>query len=238
MNDSPVKVVIAEDDRLTARALQHFCRDAFRPQPVQFSLFEQATPALCYVQENAIDLLILDINLKGESGFEILRQPEKNGFYTIIVSSDTRSAVEAFNHGVVDFVAKPFSRERFFTAVARMKQAAQNGGGFQKNSLPIKTDGQIQLLRFRDILYLEADGNFTDIHLKGGEVERVRRTLDSLMEELNSDFFRSHRSCIVNLAEISRIVRGKNNTYTVIMDDSHEVPCSRSRYNVLRKILM
>ncbi len=110
----------------------------------------------------------------------------------------------------------------------------------------------IELVLYREILYLNAVGNFTDIYLKHGRTERVRRTMDAILEELNSDFFRSHRSYIINLAEDRRILRGKNNTYAVIIGDSEssaanadhggthqgiEIPLSRSRYNVLKNIL-
>lgn len=233
-----LRIVIAEDDRLTARTVQHFCREKFRPEPVSITCFETVTPALYYVQENPVDLLVLDINLHGESGFGLLKEPfEQKTFYTIIVSSDTGNAVDAFSYGVVDFVAKPFSRERFMTALSRMQQISR-GADIQKNSLPIKRDGQLHLLRFRDILYLESDANFTDIFLRNGKVERIRRTLDSMMEDLNSDFFRAHRSCIVNLSEITRVVRTKNNTFKIVIDDRFELPCSRSRYEVLRNVLM
>ena len=72
-----VRIVIAEDDKLTARTFQHYCREAFEPEPVSIKLFDALTPALYHVREHPIDLLILDINLQGQSGFEILDFPER-----------------------------------------------------------------------------------------------------------------------------------------------------------------
>lgn len=242
-----IRIVIVEDDKLTARTIRHFCQTAFQPPeqgggsssgatPITIRQFDRLVPALYYIRENPIDLLILDINLQGESGFEILKTPEKNAFYTIIVSSDTTNAVNAFDYGVLDFIVKPFTRDRFMAAISRMRNADEAQGQY-KNSLPIKKDGMIELIRYRDILYLHAVGNFTDIFLKDGRTERIRRTMDSMLTELNSDFFRSHRSYIINLAEVTKILRGKNNTYAVIVSDEHEIALSRSRYNILKKIL-
>ncbi len=236
-----VRIVIVEDDKLTARTIRHFCQTAFQTEdggvaPVTIRQFDRLVPALYYIRENPIDLLVLDINLHGESGFDILKTPEKNAFYTIIVSSDTANAVNAFDYGVLDFIVKPFTRDRFMASIARMRNAAEAQGQY-KNSLPIKRDGMIELIRYREILYLQAVGNFTDIFLKDGRTERVRRTMDSILAELNSDFFRSHRSYIINLAEVTKILRGKNNTYAVMVGDEHEIALSRSRYNLLKKIL-
>ena len=238
-----VRIVIVEDDKLTARTVRHFCQEAFQEggsgsgsATVQFRQFDRLVPALYYIRENPIDLLVLDINLHGESGFDILKTPEKNAFFTIIMSSDTSNAVSAFDYGVLDFIVKPFTRERFLASIARMRNATEAQGQY-KNSLPLKKDGMIELVRYREILYLQAVGNFTDIYLKDGRVERIRRTMDSLLEDLNSDFFRSHRSYIINLAEVSKILRGKNNTYSVMVGGEHEIALSRSRYNILKKIL-
>lgn len=238
-----IRIVIVEDDKLTARTIRHFCQSAFQSNPgtggnapVTIRQFDRLVPALYFIRENPIDLLVLDINLQGESGFEILKTPEKNAFYTIIVSSDTSNAVNAFDYGVLDFIVKPFTRERFLTAIARMQNATEAQGTY-KNSLPIKKDGMIELIRYRNILYLQAVGNFTDIFLKDGRTERIRRTMDSILSELNSDFFRSHRSFIINLAEVTKILRGKNNTYGVVVGETHEIALSRARYNLLKKIL-
>ena len=233
-----ITIVIAEDDNLTARTLRHYCAEAFENEPISVKHFNRLTPALYFVQENPIDLLLLDINLKGESGFDILELPEKDSYYTIIISSDTRNAVSAFDFGVLDFIAKPFTRERFMAAIGRMRDA-RGVGGRQKNSLSIKKDGMLEIVKYKDILFLQAVGNFTDLHLQNGQVERMRRTLDSVLENLNSDFFRSHRSYIINLAWVQSIKRGKNNTYSVIINNTAatEVPLSRSNYTTLKKIL-
>lgn len=230
-----VRIVIAEDDKLTARTFQHYCREAFEPEPVSIKLFDALTPALYHVREHPIDLLILDINLQGQSGFEILDFPEREAFYTIVTSSDTANAVRSFDYGVLDFVAKPFTRERFMAAIRRMRDAGF-GRVQARNSISVKKDGVLELIRYRDILYLRSEGNFTDIFCKNGRSERIRRTMDALEAGLSSDFFRSHRSCIIHLAEVHRIERGPNNTYRVVVGD-HEVPLSRSRYNVLKRIL-
>ncbi len=230
-----VRIVIAEDDRLMARSLAVLCQKAFGDTTLLIKTFDALTPALYYIRENPIDLLLLDISLKGESGFEILKFPEKESFYTIVISSAAENAVNAFEYGVLDFIPKPFTEERFLAAIARMLRSGQTGAAY-KNCLSLKRDGAIDLVRYQDILYLQAVGNFTDIVLRDGRTERVRRTMDSMQNELNSDFFRSHRSYIVNLAAISRIVRGANNTYRVVLENDEEAPVSRTRYNQLRTL--
>ncbi|MEI7014432.1 LytR/AlgR family response regulator transcription factor [Leptospira licerasiae] len=233
-----VRAVLVEDDKLMARTIQHYCREAFGKSLVSLKTFDELTPALYSIKENPIDLLLLDINLKGQSGYEILKLPEKDSFYTIVISSDKQNAVSAFDFGVLDFVAKPFTRERFIAAIDRMKSAsASKADSLRKNSISLKKDGMIEVIRFQDILYLEASGNFTEIHLKSGRKELIRKTMESVLSELNSDFFRSHRSFIINLSEVKKILHGKGNHFKVLLGDSAEVALSRSNYGALKEML-
>ncbi|EPG67266.1 LytR/AlgR family response regulator transcription factor [Leptospira wolffii] len=231
-----VRAILVEDDKLMARTIQHYCKEAFGKDLVSLKTFDELTPAIYCIQENPIDLLLLDINLKGQSGYEILKLPEKDSFYTIVISSDKQNAVSAFDFGVLDFVAKPFTRERFLAAIDRMKRASQTDS-LRRNSISLKKDGMLEVIRFQDILYLEAAGNFTEIHLKSGRKELVRKTMEAVLAELNSDFFRSHRSFIINLSEVKKILHTKGNNFKVQLGESTEVALSRTRYNLLRKML-
>ncbi len=133
-----IRIGIVEDDKLTARTIQHLCGEAFSEGAETTSIrhFDRMVPALYYIQENPIDLLILDINLQGDSGFELLTRPEKPAFHTIIVSSESGNAVNAFDFGVLDFIVKPITRERFMAAIARMR-SVESAQSQYKISLPV-----------------------------------------------------------------------------------------------------
>lgn len=86
----------------------------------QIHAFQSLSEGLAYVNSNPIDLLLLDLNLNGENGFDILKQTASLSFHTIIISANKDQALKAFEFGVLDFVPKPFNKARLELAFNRI----------------------------------------------------------------------------------------------------------------------
>lgn len=152
------------------------------------------------LQENEIDLLFLDLNLHGLDGFELLKNPFVENTQTIIVSGHLEKALEAFNYPVLDFLTKPVRYSRLEQAIHKF----ENKKFWRKVSrtLTIKSKDKIEFVPLNEIDYLEGFNKYTKVYLKNGKVETLKKTLSDVSYILPEQFYRIHKSYILNLNEI------------------------------------
>lgn len=225
-----MRILIVDDEPPAARGIQRLCEECLGREVESLKILGNVTASVCYIQEQPVDLLFLDIDLDGENGFTILEETSSSSYYTIITSSHTEYAVRAFEHSVLDFLPKPFGKQRFEQALERMRKAWHSRAAAAREHLPVKKDEMVEMVPLDQILYLVSDRNYTILHLADGGEERVRKTLDSMLELLPPEFVRAHKSCIVRKSEVQRILHGKNNTYRLLLKNQAELPLSRSMY--------
>ena len=150
-------VLMVEDEFMVAKRLSRFIHLAFDKQALKFKHCVSLEDAQDYLASNSIDVLFLDLNLQGSDGFTLLKQQLCESFHTIVVSANSDRAIEAFDLGVLDFVAKPFTQQRIQKAVDRLGQIANTHIKF----LPYKHLGNIELLPIEQIHYIKADGHYS-----------------------------------------------------------------------------
>src|SRR5688572_31129759 len=112
-----MKILIVEDEPVLAQRLARFCREILGGQLESLRVASMFSEASARLDESPIDLLLLDLNLHGRDGMQLLASSVAGSFHTIIVSANTEQALRAFEYGVIDFVPKPFSRERLEQAL-------------------------------------------------------------------------------------------------------------------------
>lgn len=177
-----------------------------------------------------VDLLVLDVMMPGITGLQFLENLTERTLQVILVSSDSRYAVNAFDHSVADFLVKPISDERFLKAAMRAYSLFQKPNGketFPKDHIFVKSNGVHVRLLMNSIFYIEARPDHLDIVTESG-VYRVHATLKSVVESIPLDqFFRVHNSFIVNLQKIS----GLEGNFVLIQKKT--IPVSRSRQKEL-----
>src|SRR5688572_4889959 len=115
-----MRVLIVEDEPLLAQRLERFCREILGARLETLRVATLFSEASARLDESPIDLLLLDLNLHGRDGMELLASSVAGSFHTIIVSANTEHALRAFEYGVMDFIAKPFTRERLEQALQRV----------------------------------------------------------------------------------------------------------------------
>ena len=111
-----MNVLILEDEPLIAQGLEREVRAHFGARLATLALHDNVPQALAALTQEKVDLLLLDLHLHGADGYDLLRLASKTRFQTIIVSAHAERSITAFEFGVLDFVAKPFSRERLHKA--------------------------------------------------------------------------------------------------------------------------
>ncbi len=222
-----MKILIVEDEPVIAQRISRHVSTYFEHSSCRVKWVEDIDDALDYLSDNQIDLLLLDLNLHGEDGFEVLKTLSAESFHTIIISACSDKAINAFEYGVLDFVAKPFSKERLFKALARYQQ--KYVGHTQLKKLAIKSAGLLSYIEISEIQFIQADGHYSQIHLLD-EQKLHDKNLDKLSQLLSEQFVRVHRSFIVNLNFVKSLKVAGGGQYHLDMQNGEAVPVSRAKY--------
>lgn len=202
------------------------------------------------------DLIFLDVQMPEASGFEVLESiPRERLPLIIFVTAYDQYAVRAFEFHAVDYLLKPFDRERFETALERAKvQIRQKKNGAvdsrilalledlraeQKyiERIVIKTGGRVFFLSTAEIDWVESEGNYVRVH-SAKKSYLVRETISNLEAQLDpKDFLRIHRSTIVRIDRIQELQTWFHGEYRVIMRDGAELMLSRTYRERLQDVL-
>jgi two-component system, LytTR family, response regulator len=168
--------------------------------------FTNAFDAIDFLQKNKTDLLFLDIKMPDISGIEFFKSLT-NPPMVIFTTAYSEHAVEGFEVSAIDYLLKPFSLSRFLKACTKANEllTLKSGTTTQTDHIFLK-DGYEQVkIRFNDILYIEASGNYLNIFLKDQQKIMTRSTINDLTLLLpESDFTRVHRSYIVSNKQVEK----------------------------------
>lgn len=181
--------------------------------------------------KSRVDLLFLDVLMPGTNGLQFLECIASHPVHVILMSSERKFAVDAFERAVVDFLLKPISEERFLKAVTRAysRHSGKQPGTtpLQREHIFIKTNGVYIRLQISSIQYIEAQPDHIVMVTDTGSF-KLHSTLKNIFENIPSHhFFRVHNSYIVNIQKISGL-DGNN-----VMIRQKSIPISRSRQEEL-----
>lgn len=228
-----MKVLILEDEPLIAKRLSRLVQEYFSTRLDLLTHIDEIDEALHYLQQTPVDLVLLDLNLYGQDGFDVLRHAAAESCHCIIVSAYADKAIQAFEFGVLDFVAKPFTEARLIKALQRFDQQESAP---QTQQLAVKKIGGIQVLSTADIDYIAADGHYSQIHMLDGSTHLHEKSFERLLEILPDTIQRVHRSYAVNVTQLTRINIGNGGKYSVDTHVTNEIPLSRSYYPRIKQL--
>ena len=230
-----MNVLILEDEPLIAQGIAREVRAHFGARLSNLMLHDNVPQALAALvpEQDRVDLLLLDLNLHGADGYDLLRLVQTAPLQTIIVSAHAERSITAFEFGVLDFVAKPFSRERLHKALQRYTERHTEAA-----SLAVKKRGALEWIAMADIDHVQADGHYSNIVLRSGEQCFHDLAIDKLMALLPPHFLRVHRSYIVNSLGFRRLQIAAGGKYALDTQTSTGIPVSRSSYPALKRRLL
>ena len=199
-----IKAIAIDDEPLALKIIAHFCS-----QVDYISLektFTKTDEALNHLTKFPADLLFLDIQMPGKNGLDFYRMLDPE-VMVIFTTAYSEYAVEGFNVNAIDYLLKPFSFERFLTAVEKAsKEQKARQSTTAHNHLLIRADYKLHRLEFDDILLIEGLDDYIRIHLKGKTPITARLSMKSILEKLPSpDFIRVHRSYIIPVKKVKSI---------------------------------
>ncbi|SHI96243.1 LytR/AlgR family response regulator transcription factor [Flavobacterium haoranii] len=197
--------IAIDDEPLALQIISHYC-DQIECITLE-KTFTQQTEALKYLKKYPVDLIFLDIQMPNKNGVEFYKMLD-NSPMVIFTTAHSQYAVEGFNVNATDYLLKPFSTERFMTAV----QKARNEYEFRKNQstqyhLMIRADYKLHRIEFDEILFIEGLDDYVQIHLTNKPKIVARLSMKGILEKLpENDFIRVHRSFIIPIKKVKAIV--------------------------------
>ncbi|WP_316769498.1 LytR/AlgR family response regulator transcription factor [Pedobacter frigiditerrae] len=227
-----MRVLIIEDEARIAKRLDRMASNYFE-QNSTISICDSVQKGMAHIDNNEIDLLLLDLNLNGENGFDLLESVVSRSFHTIIVSANTDKAIMAFEYGVLDFVPKPFDEIRLAQAFKRINYNVKPSDEALK-FLAVKKAGNIKLIPIEDLLYIKGAGIYTELHLRNGKQELHDKSLESLELLLPDSFERIHKSYLVSLELAEKILIQPGSKYSLLLKSGEQLPIGRSKYKDLK----
>lgn len=227
-----MKILIIEDEYPTAEYTQQLCREILENNVSSVNMVHDLDEASEYVREHELDLCLLDLNLHGENGYQLLQTAVAQSFHTIIISAYPDQALQAFQYGVLDFIVKPFGKQRLEKALSRYREQTVNSD-IKTRFLSVRINEEYKLVKTENILYMKSVGPYVELYLVNGETELLRKTMNRLEQILPAYFFRAHRSYFVNLNYIDTFQHSGGGKYKVTLKNRTELPLSRSKYKEL-----
>ena len=215
-----------------------------------------ADSAVRLIDEIEPDLCFLDVQMPEGTGFDVLKRVRRVP-QVIFVTAFDRYAVSAFQVSSIDYLLKPVGRQRFAQALDRARErigdaastqqvldgldelrrslARGTGAPTRPDRVSVRRGSGILLLDPDEIIWFEAEETLVFARTATGRL-LVDQTLSELERQFDRQFFRAHRSCLVNLARIAEIRRADAGTYTIVCPDAGTVPLSRRQARRLRQI--
>ena len=228
-----MKVVIVEDEKMVARRLQRLLKKIMGDSDVHIEAYNSFAAAKNNIKQTETDLLFLDLNINGEDGFQLLAEAVAGPQKTIIVSANADRAIEAYEYGVIDFVAKPFDEQRLALAVKRA-QGQQADQSVALKFLSFRTPKGTEVIKIENILAFHGAGDYSEAMTTDNRSLLHNKTMNQLEQMLPDNFLRIHRSHIINLDYVTAIHTQEGSRYSVTLNQAHEIPVSRSKIKSLR----
>ncbi len=244
-----IKVLIVDDEHLAREIIGGYLKDDEEIEIIGecsngFEGFKQ-------INELAPDLIFLDVMMPKLTGFEMLELID-NPPVIIFSTAYDEYAIKAFEQNTVDYLLKPYTKERFVEAVekAKMKLSSKIPNKRAINNLlqqhiekelltrvAVRTGSKIHIIAVDEIKFIEAQDDYVKLYAEGGSFLK-QQTMKYYESHLpKDDFLRIHRSYIVRLKEINRVELMGKDTHVVLLHDGTQLSVSRSGYSKLKEVL-
>jgi two-component system, LytTR family, response regulator len=249
-----LRVLLVDDEPLVRQGLRDFLEGEH--DVVIVGECGNGMEALETIARERVDLVFLDIQMPELDGVGVAAAlTAQEGPAVIFVTAFSEHALRAFEVNAVDYVLKPFDRERFRAALARARSRVaagertelagrlaavlaelQRSRGYAQRIL-VRSDGRIRLVPVGEVDWIEAADNYVRVHA-GSERHLVRETMAAMEARLDpARFARIHRSTIVNLARIRELQPTFNGEYAVLLHGDAKLTLSRGYREALRSRL-
>ena len=249
-----IRVLVVDDEALAReRACQLLKND---PDIEVIGQCGDGQTAVEKIQQDKPDLVLLDVQMPELDGFAVVEAVGSDKMPLVIfVTAHEKFALKAFDVHAIDYLLKPYDKERFETALRRAKDrfSREQSGELQTRMnaligelktqpktvarLVVKTEGRVLLLRNEDVDWVEAADNYVVLHV-GPDTHMLRETMNSIEARLPAEkFIRVNRSTIVNIDRIKELQPLFHGEYVIILKNGTKLTFSRGYREKLDQLL-
>jgi two-component system LytT family response regulator len=245
----PLRIIIVDDEKKVRTSLRHLVGLYF-PSAEIVSEAGDVEGGFAEIRKHQPDVVLLDIQMPGGSGFDLVKKLSPVNFKLIFVSAYDNYAIQAFKFSAIDYLLKPVDPEELVKALQKASTMINekdlslkietlmnnlSSGSQETKKILLKTQEAVHLVTLNDIIRCEADRNYTRFILAGNKSILVSGSLIEYDDVLcNSGFFRSHHSHLINLQHIVKI--DKHN-FQIIMKDNSVTPLATRKKELLLQSL-
>ena len=228
-----LKAVIVDDERLARRELLSML--ASHPEVTVVGEADSVSTAARKIESKDPDLVFLDIQLAGETGFDLLDGLNQE-VQIIFVTAYEEHALRAFEVNALDYLLKPVTKERLSEALEKVQRPRAPIEQTQAclaydDRMFLRLDGRMAFLRIDSIKFVSADRDCSCVHTADGRRRMAHKSLKEWENRLpDSHFLRIHRSTIVAIDNVKRLEPWSNYTYLVFLEGTEEPLVMSRRY--------
>ncbi len=229
-----LKIVIIDDEpdaiAVIKGLVEMFCTDVLIAGTAL-----SAVEGVGVINNTKPDVVLLDIDMPGGTGFNLLESFGQRNFKVIFITASSEFAVKALRAKADDYLLKPVNPLELKQAFEKIKQEKnKTAGSTQKIVLPEKNG--YYYANPADIIHVEGDGSYATVYLKNGLKKLVSKNIKSFEDQLTVyGFIRCHQSHLVNIAEVSQLKRADG--VFLIMTNGNEVAVSRAKKEMVQQLL-
>ena len=246
-----LSVLVVDDEPIARHALARLLREQ---QDIEIvGECGDGASALAAIRAHSPDLVFLDIQMPELSGLDVAAALGAQLPATVFVTAHEQYAVRAFEANALDYLVKPFSRERFARTLQRARQRLGQGADDPRRvaqalealrrhddyleRIPVRVDERVLLLPVDDIVWIRANRNTVELHLVDA-MHELRETMTTLAAKLDPRrFARVHRSAIVNLRRVRDIHPWFNGHHVLTLDTGQQLRMSRYQHEVFLRLV-
>ena len=243
-----VKAIIIDDEKNLRELTRSMLNDLF-PEILVVAEADGVESGIKVIETNKPDLIFLDIEINGGTGFNILQNINYKKFKIIFITAFNKFAIQAIKFSAIDYILKPINEKEFTLAVQRaldelekpilqnqIEHFFNNYQNLQNKKLVLRTAESMHIVNVDDIIRCEADNSYTTFFTTEGEKIIVSKGIKDYDELLsNFGFIRPHQSHLVNLNFVKRL--DKSDGSFLILKEGKEIPVSTRRKQNLIHIL-
>ncbi len=236
-----LRVLIVDDEAPARYLIRHLLSTESGLQIVGEA--ESASQAVEQIRSKKVDLIFLDIQLRGKGAFSIIQEigPAQMPL-VIFITAYREHAFDAFQLPAVDYLLKPVDPERFHVAITRAKERLTNRNinniksmlskvlpdseNNQSDRISVHHGNKWIVVSLKEIAWMKAERNYVRAFSKDSNY-KIRRSISSIEQQLPEQFLRIHRSTIVNIDFVREIVRLLHGEYRLILQDGTQLHISR-----------
>jgi two-component system, LytTR family, response regulator len=245
------RVIIIDDEPAARRLMKNLLQEHSDIVNV-IAEASNGREAIQKIEELNPDLIFLDIQMPDLTGFEVIEQLSRKP-NIIFTTAYEQYAIKAFETFSIDYLLKPIKEERLKQAIEKVKQFGRINQSFdlshlqemirqfqapqKATALAIKTGDRIILLRYENIIYLEAQDKYVYAFTSDGQKYITDQSLTGMEEKLPSQFYRIQKSYIINKEKIKEMHRHFSGRYLFIMDDKAgtRLTSGRTYHDIIKK---